>query len=34
MKEAADMITGIAHNAVTVRDMQESLLFYTEALGF
>ena len=28
------MITGIAHNAVTVRDMQESLRFYTEALGF
>ncbi len=28
------MITGIAHNAVTVRDMQESLLFYTGALGF
>lgn len=28
------MITGIAHNAVTVRDMDESLRFYTEALGF
>ena len=28
------MITGIAHNAVTVRDMEESLRFYTEALGF
>ena len=28
------MITGIAHNAVTVRDMKESLCFYTEALGF
>lgn len=28
------MITGIAHNAVTVRDMQGSLRFYTEALGF
>ena len=28
------MITGIAHNAVTVRDMDESIRFYTEALGF
>lgn len=28
------MITGVAHNAVTVRDMNESLRFYTEALGF
>ena len=28
------MITGIAHNAVTVRDMDESLKFYTGALGF
>ena len=28
------MITGIAHNAVTVRNMPESLRFYTEALGF
>ena len=28
------MITGIAHNAVTVRDMQESLRFYTKALDF
>lgn len=28
------MITNIAHNAVTVRDMEESLRFYTEALGF
>ncbi|MDO4866069.1 MAG: VOC family protein [Clostridia bacterium] len=28
------MITGIAHNAVTVRNMEESLRFYTEALGF
>ncbi len=33
-KEVTDMITGIAHNAVTVRDMAESLRFYTEALGF
>lgn len=28
------MITGIAHNAVTVRDMEASLRFYTEGLGF
>ena len=28
------MITGVAHNAVTVRDMDESIRFYTEALGF
>lgn len=28
------MITSIAHNAVTVKDMDESLRFYTEALGF
>lgn len=28
------MITGIAHSAVTVRDMEESLRFYTKALGF
>ena len=28
------MITGIAHNAVTAMDMDESLRFYTEALGF
>lgn len=28
------MITGIAHNAVTVRSMEESLRFYTEGLGF
>ena len=28
------MITGMAHAAVTVKDMDESLRFYTEALGF
>ena len=28
------MITSIAHNAVTVKNMEESLRFYTEALGF
>ncbi len=28
------MITNIAHNAVTVKDMDQSLRFYTEALGF
>ena len=28
------MITNIAHNAVTVKNMEESLRFYTEALGF
>ena len=28
------MITGIAHSAITVRDMEASLKFYTEALGF
>ena len=28
------VITGIAHNAVTVKDMDESMRFYTEALGF
>ena len=28
------MITGLAHAAVTVKDMAESLRFYTEALGF
>ncbi|MBE5806808.1 MAG: VOC family protein [Clostridiales bacterium] len=28
------MITNIAHNAVTVRDMEESIRFYTEAMGF
>ena len=28
------MIKGIAHSAVTVRDMDESIRFYTQALGF
>ena len=28
------MITGIAHSAITVKDMEASLKFYTEALGF
>ncbi|NLZ88381.1 MAG: VOC family protein [Clostridiales bacterium] len=28
------MITGIAHGAVTVKNMEESLRFYTEGLGF
>ncbi len=28
------MITGIGHAAITVRDMDRSLKFYTEALGF
>ena len=28
------MITGTAHIAVTVRDMAESIRFYTQALGF
>ena len=28
------MITGIGHAAVTVKDMEESIRFYTEALGF
>ena len=28
------MITAIAHSAVTVKDMEASLKFYTEALGF
>lgn len=28
------MIQSIAHTAVTVRDMEESVRFYTEALGF
>ena len=28
------MITGIAHMAVTVKDMEESIRFYTEVLGF
>ena len=28
------MITNIAHNAVTVADMEASLRFYTEGLGF
>ena len=28
------MITNIAHNAVTTSNMDESLRFYTEALGF
>ena len=28
------MITGIAHTAVTVKDMAESVRFYTQALGF
>jgi catechol 2,3-dioxygenase-like lactoylglutathione lyase family enzyme len=28
------MITGLAHAAVTVKDMAESIRFYTEALGF
>ena len=28
------MIKGIAHAAVTVRDMEESLRFYMQALGF
>ena len=28
------MITNIAHNAVTVQDMEKSVKFYTEALGF
>ena len=28
------MITGIAHVAVTVKDMGESVRFYTQALGF
>ena len=28
------MITNIAHNAVTVKDMEASIRFYTEALGF
>ena len=28
------MITGFAHGAVTVKDMEKSLHFYTEALGF
>ena len=29
-----NMITGIAHMAVTVKDMEESIRFYTEVLGF
>ncbi len=28
------MVTGIAHSAVTVKDMDASLRFYTRALGF
>ncbi len=28
------MITGIAHMVVTVKDMEESIRFYTEVLGF
>ena len=28
------MIQSIAHAAITVRDMEESIRFYTEALGF
>ncbi len=28
------MITGIAHTAVTVKDMDASVRFYTQALGF
>lgn len=28
------MITGIAHTAVTVKDMDESIRFYTQVLGF
>ncbi len=28
------MITGTAHVAVTAKDMEESIRFYTEALGF
>ena len=28
------MITHIAHGAITVKDMEASLKFYTEALGF
>ena len=28
------MITGIAHGAVTVKDMEQSLKFYVDALGF
>lgn len=28
------MITSIAHGAITVRDMDQSLRFYTEGLGF
>ena len=28
------MIKGIAHSAVTVKDMDESIRFYTQALGF
>lgn len=28
------MIKGIAHSAVTVKDMDESIRFYTKALGF
>jgi len=28
------MLTGIAHGAITVRDMEASIAFYTQALGF
>ena len=28
------MITSIAHTAVTVKDMDESIRFYTQVLGF
>ena len=28
------MITGIGHTAVTAKDMEESIRFYTQALGF
>ena len=28
------MIKGIAHSAVTVKNMNESIRFYTKALGF
>ena len=28
------MIKSIAHSAVTVKDMDESIRFYTKALGF
>lgn len=32
--EDTGMIKGIAHAAITVRDMETSLKFYTEAMGF